>query len=757
MTVPFRRARAIAGPSTGSGPCAPRRIRLGQGPARRRERAEPGRAPRRAADRRPDRRSRHGHRRRSGGLVVRRRPPTAELAAAVDPGGLRREVFGFLPVLGAERQLDHARLGEDLDGRLLRRRGGRQGQPPEEEQRRLDDGRLERLDQLEDDQRHQRRARQRRAGRPDRPELRLVVDRPRPPEGAARQRRLRAPTSHARSPPPSATAAPTASTSTSSRSPRATPTSSPRSSARSAPTLNAVAKGYQLTFDTTGWIGNYPIEAATAAGGADAIVIMGYDYRIGLVQPGRLDRADRRPDATTSATRSRPTSARDPGLEGHPRRAVLRPRLVDLEHVASHAKNISGTKYGASSTVVYDDRPRVRRRPRQGATTPVEGVAWTAYRRENCTTTYGCVKPWRQLYYDDATALRAKYDLVNRYDLRGAGIWALGYDGTRPELYAALKAKFITDTVPPTIISGVDLVERSSRPTATAGSRRRPRARARPACITWGYRVQPLERATLGAAVRSGSRAGKTPSFTWDGRNDGRHGRRRRPYRLTLWAADASDNRAERGFDVTVDRTAPRSRRRPRAGTSRPTATVTTTRCRCPGKPRRRSPASSGSATRRGRRSGLWSFSRRTTLEDGMDGRDPRGRLRARRPLHVPRQGSRPGRQPDARRPDGPRRSDDLGRSLDRSVLRSARSARPAGRDQLQRAPRRSMSRSTGSHAGAAGLDGPVRQGRHVWLDLERQDGGGKYVKPGTLPGRRDATSTFGTTRFTRSVTVQVH
>ena len=55
---------------------------------------------------------------------------------------------------------------------------------------------------------------------------------------------------------------------------------------------------------------------------------------------------------------------------------------------------------------------------------------------------------WRQLYYDDATALKAKYDLVNRHGLRGVGIWALGYDGTRTELYAALKAKFITDADP---------------------------------------------------------------------------------------------------------------------------------------------------------------------------------------------------------------------------------------------------------------------------------------------------------------------
>ena len=152
---------------------------------------------------------------------------------------------------------------------------------------------------------------------------------------------------------------------------------------------------------------------------------------------------------TTSGTRSRAYPRPGPGVQGDPRRALLRPGLVDRDREPARARNISGTKYGASVAVPTRPRassPAVRAqvRPRSKAS---RGLA---YRRQNCTTAYGCVTPWRQLYYDDATALRAKYDLVNRYGLRGVGIWALGYDGTRPELYAAIKAKFITDKVPPT-------------------------------------------------------------------------------------------------------------------------------------------------------------------------------------------------------------------------------------------------------------------------------------------------------------------
>ena len=133
-------------------------------------------------------------------------------------------------------------------------------------------------------------------------------------------------------------------------------------------------------------------------------------------------------------------------------------------------------------TVVYGDRATSTPSSTAGKWDAVEGVAWTAYRRQNCTATYGCVNPWRQIYYDDAQALGLKYDLINRYNLRGAGIWALGYDGTRPELYQALKDKFITDTIPPRITQRdaqhadhLAQRRRAARHDDVAGHRHRPR------------------------------------------------------------------------------------------------------------------------------------------------------------------------------------------------------------------------------------------------------------------------------------------
>lgn len=54
---------------------------------------------------------------------------------------------------------------------------------------------------------------------------------------------------------------------------------------------------------------------------------------------------------------------------------------------------------------------------------------------------------WRELYYDSAYSLGLKYDLVNQNNLRGAGMWALGYDGGATELWNEIAQKLTTVTV----------------------------------------------------------------------------------------------------------------------------------------------------------------------------------------------------------------------------------------------------------------------------------------------------------------------
>ena len=314
--------------------------------------------------------------------------------------------------------------------------------------------------------------------------------------------------------------------------------------------LNKIAPGYQLTFDTTGWIGNYPIENATATGGADAVVVMGYDYRNGSSNPvgsvAPLGGSGYDIGDTVAAYIDRlPPSKVILGVPYYGRAWSTDSSLV-------HAQNISGTKNGDSTTVVYGTA--VGYAADHGRKwDPVDGVAWTSYHRENCTATYGCVNPWRELYYDDPQALGLKYDLINRYNLRGAGIWALGYDGTRPELYQVIKDKFITDTIPPAI-TGSTLSLPIISPNGDGAMDATTVRVSVTGLVRFGWVVQPFFDGIAGTAVRSGSVIGKTVVFEWNGRNDGGTVVPDGPYRITVWTADASNNRASVQKLVTVDR-----------------------------------------------------------------------------------------------------------------------------------------------------------------------------------------------------------
>ena len=201
---------------------------------------------------------------------------------------------------------------------------------------------------------------------------------------------------------------------------------------------STLGPGYEITFDTTGYIGNYPIADATASGGADAVFVMGYDYRLasssyaGSIAPLGGPAYDVTDTVDAYLDRIGPGKI----ILGVPYYG----RAWSTSTTTLDAK-VSGSC--ASAAVFYADAmPYLEQNGRRYD--PIEQVAWTVYQRSGCSG-------YRELYLDDAQALKAKYDLINARGLRGVGIWALGYDGTRPELYQALADKFVNDTTPPVV------------------------------------------------------------------------------------------------------------------------------------------------------------------------------------------------------------------------------------------------------------------------------------------------------------------
>ncbi len=55
---------------------------------------------------------------------------------------------------------------------------------------------------------------------------------------------------------------------------------------------------------------------------------------------------------------------------------------------------------------------------------------------------------WYQCWFDDSLSLTEKYKLAKEKNLQGVGMWALGYDGDRPELWGALRDQFGIEAPP---------------------------------------------------------------------------------------------------------------------------------------------------------------------------------------------------------------------------------------------------------------------------------------------------------------------
>ncbi len=97
------------------------------------------------------------------------------------------------------------------------------------------------------------------------------------------------------------------------------------------------------------------------------------------------------------------------------------------------------SRYGAdayATIVTYPSDPNISSwSPHRDAIDPSGQEPWASFFS-------GYANCWREEYWDDAVSLGHKYDVVNQYGMRGAGIFTLDYGGGASELWGVLQNRF---------------------------------------------------------------------------------------------------------------------------------------------------------------------------------------------------------------------------------------------------------------------------------------------------------------------------
>lgn len=211
--------------------------------------------------------------------------------------------------------------------------------------------------------------------------------------------------------------------------------------------LASAGVGSYLTVDTmagaASWSTGYDVTALTASGAADALMVMAYDFswsgsaRAGgvapLESPYIFDATDALEDYLSLV---------DPakliwGVPYYGRTWATKSDTLNSLTCGSSSTACPDAVAGSLTSKAYTYTGALSQATQYGRRwDSVGGVPWYAwYDSAN--------KVWRQGYYDDPHSLRLKYDLVNDNGLAGIGIWSLGMDTGRSELWSAIDDKFV--------------------------------------------------------------------------------------------------------------------------------------------------------------------------------------------------------------------------------------------------------------------------------------------------------------------------
>ena len=222
--------------------------------------------------------------------------------------------------------------------------------------------------------------------------------------------------------------------------------------------LDKVHAGYELTFCATGAPGTYDLPNLLASGAADAVFIMGYDLRGGSPSTtGSIDPLTSAYNHYTltgvvgTFTSQVPASKVILGLPwyGHAWSTGTTNALnAPPADIPTYGSPATGVTYASAKDLANRDPASTSCSagwPQPCVTgwhyDTAEQTAWTSYYGD-----YGGTKTtWRELYFDNPQAVAAKCDAIDAWNLRGVGIWALGYDsnnGGDGDLINTIAAKF---------------------------------------------------------------------------------------------------------------------------------------------------------------------------------------------------------------------------------------------------------------------------------------------------------------------------
>jgi spore germination protein YaaH len=199
--------------------------------------------------------------------------------------------------------------------------------------------------------------------------------------------------------------------------------------------LDAAHPGYELTYDATGRGSTYDNVGLLSPDAADAVFIMGYDFRsIHEAYAASMDPLTSPLifDLTDSIERYKAWAPDSKIILGLP--------YYGRKYVTSSNALYATTTYTASNITFTQANPYMVRFGRNYDA--VEQSAWTAFYDAGT---------WQQIYYDDAQALAAREDMINYWNLRGMGIWVLGYDAGLDDAANVLASRFLTDKTPPKV------------------------------------------------------------------------------------------------------------------------------------------------------------------------------------------------------------------------------------------------------------------------------------------------------------------